>query len=67
VKHSSQVLGVLIIVQLRCCPAAILPAQSPINELVKKLPVGGVSVTLNAPEPNVTSIPVVEPAKLVGC
>jgi hypothetical protein len=52
VKHSSQVLGVLIIVQLRCCPAVIVPVQSPINEVVKLGDL--VSVTLNAPAPNVT-------------
>lgn len=65
-KQSTQVLDVLVIVQLRCCPAVIVPAQSPAVVLVKKLPAGTVSVTLNGPEPNVTSIPVDEPTKLGG-
>jgi len=64
VKQSTQVLAVLVILQLRCCPAVIVPAQSPAVVLVKKLPAGTVSVTLNGPEPNVTSIPVDEPTKM---
>jgi len=56
--------GVLVIVQVRCCPATIVPLQSLLNEVVK--PASPVSVTLNAPGPNVTSVPVAEPAKLGG-
>jgi hypothetical protein len=56
--------GKLVIVQVRCCPAAIVPLQSLLNEVVK--PAGPVSVTLNAPAPNETSVPAVEPAKLGG-
>lgn len=56
--------AVLVIVQVRCCPAAIVPLQSLLNEVVK--PASPVSVTLNVPGPNVTSVPVAEPGKLGG-
>ena len=34
VKHSSQVTAVLVIVQVRCCPAVMLPLQSPLKVVV---------------------------------
>ena len=43
-----------------------MPAQSPAVVLVKKVPDGAVSVTLNGPGSNVTTIPADEPAKLAG-
>jgi hypothetical protein len=52
VKHSSQV-GVLVIVQIRRCPAVIVPLQSLLNEVVKLR--DGASVTLYMPGPNLTS------------
>jgi len=64
VKHSSQVLAVLVIVQVRCCPAVMLPLHSLLKVVVK---LGdAVSVTLNVPGLNVTSVPVAEPGKLAG-
>jgi len=65
VKHSTQVLGVLVIVHVRCCPAVIVPPQLPAVLLVKKP--GAVSVTLNVPGPNVTLTPAADPAKEECC
>jgi hypothetical protein len=46
-KHCSQVRGLLVIVQVRCSPAAIVPLQLPVNDLLNKVPVDIISVTLN--------------------
>jgi hypothetical protein len=66
VKHSTQVLRVLVIVHFRCCPAVIVPPQLPSVLLVKKVPAGAVSVTLNVPRPSVTLTHAADPAKLAG-
>lgn len=65
-KHSTQVLRVLVIVHVRCCPTVIVPPQLPSVLLVKKVPAGAVSVTLNVPRPSVTLTPAADPAKLAG-
>ena len=65
-KHSTQVLRVLVIVHVRCCPAVIVPPLLPSVLLVKKVPAGAVSVSLNVPGPSVTLTPAADPAKLAG-
>ena len=65
-KHCSQVRGLLVIVQVRYYGAPIVPLRLPAKELLNKVPVGIVSVTLNVPGFNVTSTPVDEPAKSAG-